>query len=86
MKQNKNKGIEEQFPNEAKFVGGEERTVNEGNYFEYEELWKFRKRFMKFNVLMELLHETLELDKETTTMEQLVFRIQDAVIASRREK
>jgi len=98
MKQNKSEAIanaktvkeiidiENKYPNEATFGEGEKREVNQDNYFEHEEIWKLRKRFMKFNVIMEILHETLDLDKQTTTMEQLIFRIQDIVIATRREE
>lgn len=78
--------IKEKYPNEAQFTGGKERETPEDNYFQNEDLSEFRKRYLRFNYIMELLHDTLELDKYNTSMEDLMKRIADIILASRREK
>lgn len=78
--------LEEKYPNEAQFTGGKERQVPEGNHFENEDLSEFRRRYVRFSFIMELLHEILDLDKQSTTPVQLLDRMQDIVIASRREE
>lgn len=73
-----------QYPNEAKFVNGEKRTVNEDNHFKGHDVEVIRKKYLKFTVFMESLNDVLELDR-FATVDQFAKRIVDLVHAANQE-
>lgn len=73
--------IEEKYPNEAKFTGGEQMKVNQDNHFINHDLDEIRKKYIKFTVYMEALNEVLELHR-TASVEEFAVRIRDIVIAA----
>jgi len=77
--------IKDKFPNEAEISAGQKQQVHENNYFKDHELELVRKKYVRFSVLMEYLHDVLELDLKTTTIEQFGLRVRDLVYAQQRE-
>lgn len=85
-KKQKAQELKDKYPNEGVITEGRENQVSPDNYFANHDLRLYRRKYLKFSYLMELLHQELELDYNTTSLEVLIRRIQDMVIASRREE
>jgi len=73
--------LEEQFPNEGQIEELRKAEMPDNNFFKNYSKDEIRKKYLMMNVLMEILHDTIELEHHAT-IDQFARRVSDLAIAA----